>query len=155
MLLELRGNYDIFSLPQNNEAVCVTTNGMCKSDGTAVMGKGIAKQADNLFNLSARLGGYLKQYGNRVFNMGKYSDDFNNRVFTVITFPTKYNWKDDSDVTLICRSCEQLVELCDKFRITKCYLPPVGCGCGNLNYENTVKPWISQILDDRFIVVLR
>ena len=37
----------------------------------------------------------------------------------------------------------------------KCFLPPVGCGCGRLNYETTVKPWIEQILDDRFVIVFR
>lgn len=152
-MLELKGKYDIFTLPQGNtEGVCVTTNGILKSDGRAVMGAGIAKQANALFHLDLRLGQYLKAYGNRVFNMGRYSNG--SKCFSVITFPTKYHWKDDSDITLICKSCEQLVELCNKFGITKCYLPPVGCGCGNLNYENIVKPWISQILDDRFVIVL-
>lgn len=150
-MLELRGNYDIFALPQNGEAMCVTTNGIVKADGHAVMGAGIAKQANEKFQLSARLGQYLKQYGNRAFNMGKFTDGY--RCFTVFTLPTKHHWKEDSDITLICKSCEQLVEMCDKFGITKCYLTPPGCGCGNLNYERLVKPWISMIFDDRFIVV--
>lgn len=150
-MLELRGNYDIFALPQNGEAMCVTTNGIVKADGHAVMGAGIAKQADEKFHLSARLGQYLKQYGNRAFNMGKFSDG--QRCFTVFTLPTKHDWKENSDITLICKSCEQLVEMCDKFGITKCYLTPPGCACGKLNYEQLVKPWISMILDDRFIVV--
>lgn len=152
-MLEIRGNYNIFDLPQNGEAMCVTTNGIVKANGGAVMGAGIAKQANNLFHLEFKLGKYLKQYGNRVFNMGSFSNGI--RTFTVITFPTKYNWKDNSDVTLIVKSCEQLVAMCDKFNITKCYLTPPGCGCGNLGYETIVKPWISQILDDRFIIVLK
>lgn len=150
-MLELRGRYDIFQLPQNGEAVCVTTNGVVKADGHAVMGAGIAKQADQLFNLSKRLGDYINQYGNRVFNMGKYTNG--SQLITVITFPTKHHWKNDSDINLIIKSCEQLVEVCDKFGITKCYLTPPGCGCGNLSWENTVKPWVSLALDDRFIVV--
>ena len=152
-MLELIGNYNIFALPQTDtEGMCITTNGVLKKAGTAVMGKGIALQANNLFNLSTKLGQYIKQYGNRVFNMGKYSN--NSKCFNVITFPTKHHWKEPSDITLICKSCEQLVALCNKFGITKCYLPPVGCGCGNLDYKTTVKPQISQILDDRFIIVL-
>lgn len=150
-MLELRGNYNIFDLPQNGEAMCVTTNGIVKADGHAVMGAGIAKQANQLFNLSEKLGNYITQYGNRAFNMGKFSNG--SKCFTVFTLPTKYHYKEDSDITLICRSCEQLVEMCNKFGITKCYLTPPGCGCGHLNYENIVKPWISLILDDRFIVV--
>ena len=56
-MLELKGKYDIFTLPQSNtEGVCVTTNGIIKSDGRAVMGAGIAKQANALFHLDLRLG---------------------------------------------------------------------------------------------------
>lgn len=160
---ELRGRYDIFELPQQpcrfavTEAMCVTTNGIVKADGHAVMGAGIAKQANDYFHLSEKLGGYLKQYGNRAFNLGVYQRSHVNLpapiYFNVFTLPTKHHWKEDSDITLICKSCEQLVEMCDKFGITKCYLTPPGCGCGNLSYENLVRPWISMILDDRFIVV--
>ena len=148
----LKTNTDIFYLPKTTEAVCITTNGITDKNGNAVMGKGIALQAKNLFHCEAMLGNYLKQYGNRCFNLGKYKRD--NEIFTLFSFPTKYHWKEDSDVTLICKSAEQLVEMCNKFNITKCYLPPVGCGAGNLKWNN-VEPWLSVILDDRFIVVFR
>lgn len=152
---ELHGNYNIFDLPQNNEAVCITTNGIVKADGKAVMGAGIAKQANQLFHLDVRLGQYLNTYGNRAFNLGKAFCNNGNDTFTIFSFPTKHHWKEDSDITLICQSAEQLVQMCNKFGVSRCYLTPPGCGCGNLNWENTVKPWLSQILDDRFIVVLR
>lgn len=152
--MSISNNGNIFELPQNNEAVCITTNGIVKTNGRAVMRAGIAKQADQLFHLSNLLGKYLKQYGNRAFNLGRFQRP-NGNVFTVFSFPTKHDWKDDSDITLICKSAEQLMQMCDKFGITKCFLPPVGCGCGRLNYETTVKPWIEQILDDRFVIVFR
>lgn len=38
----LNTNRNIFDLPANNSAVCVTTNGIIKQNGYAVMGKGIA-----------------------------------------------------------------------------------------------------------------
>lgn len=152
--MSIGNNGNIFELPQNNEAVCVTTNGIVKTNGQAVMGAGIAKQADQLFHLSNLLGKYLKQYGNRAFNLGRFQRP-NGNVFTVFSFPTKHDWKEDSDITLICKSAEQLMQMCDKFGITKCFLPPVGCGCGRLNYETTVKPWIEQILDDRFVIVFQ
>ena len=156
-MLELRGNYNIFELPKDGEAMCVTTNGIVKADGHAVMGAGIAKEANKYFHLSGVLGKYLKQYGNRAFNLGRYQRLTlqNPATFTIFSLPTKHDWKNDSDINLIVKSCEQLVEMCNKFGVTKCYLTPPGCGCGNLNYESTVKPWISQILDDRFVVVLR
>ena len=162
-MLEINiGKYgNIFELPQNGEAVCVTTNGIVKPNGEAVMGAGIALEANRLYKLAPKLGKYINQYGNRAFNLGRYprftmeiSYD-GPIVFTIFSFPTKHHFKEDSDITLICKSAEQLVKMCDKFGITKCYLTPPGCGCGNLNYETTVRPWISQILDDRFVVVFR
>ena len=149
-MLEIKG--DIFALPQNGEAMCVTTNGIVKQNGHAVMGAGIALQANQKFNLSAKLGMYLNQYGNRAFNLGRYQRD-NGAVFTVFSFPTKHDYRHDSDINLIIKSAEQLVEMCDKFGITRCYLTRPGCGCGKLNWESTVKPWLSQLLDDRFVVV--
>ena len=149
----LNTNTDIFYLPKTTEAVCITTNGIVDKNGNAVMGRGIALQAKNLFHCEAKLGRYINQYGNRCFNLGQYKRD--GEVFTLISFPTKHHWKELSDITLICKSAEQLIAMCDKFDITRCYLPLVGCGNGGLNWEVTVEPWLSVILDDRFIVVKR
>jgi hypothetical protein len=149
----LETNMDIFYLPKTTEAVCITTNGIVDKNGNAVMGKGIALQAKNLFHCEAKLGQYLKTYGNRCFNLGMCKRD--NDVFTLFSFPTKHHWKEMSDITLIYKSAEEIMQMCDKFGITKCYLPPVGCGAGGLNWEVTVEPWLSNILDDRFIIVRR
>ena len=136
-----------------DDAVCVTTNGKIKKDGKAVMGKGIAKTADEYFSISGKLAKYLELYGNRVFDMGLYR--FSGcEPYHVITFPTKHDWRDDSDIELIKTSAEQLKALCDKRGIKTCYLPPVGCSNGHLDYERQVKPVIEKILDDRFIVIL-
>lgn len=152
-MLELRGGYDLFTLPQKGEAVCITTNSVVKNNGHAVMGRGIALQADNMFNISAKLGKYIKAYGNRPFNLGVAYR--NNIPFYLLSFPTKYHWKEDSDINLIIDSAYKLMEMIDKFKIPKIYLPPVGCGCGKLSWDNIVSPWLSQILDNRFIVVLK
>lgn len=155
-MLELHTATDIFQLPKGNtEAIAFTTNGIIRKDGRAVVGKGIAKQANTLFHIDEKLAHFLRQYGNRAFNLGQYQNTSTGAVFTLFTFPTKYDWKEDSDITLICKSAEQLMQMSDKFKVTHCYIPPVGCGCGNLNWKNTVKPWVSQILDDRFTVVFR
>lgn len=155
-MLEVHDSRSIFYLPQGmTEAACVTTNGIVRKDGRAVMGRGIAKEADDLFHVSERLAQLLKQYGNRAFNLGRYNRNINGSisVFTLFTFPTKHHWKDLSDITLICKSAEELVAMCDKFGITKCYLPPAGCGNGGLDWEITVRPWLSMMLDDRFVVI--
>lgn len=158
-MLEMHiGQYgNIFEQPRNGEAVCVTTNGVVKPDGKAVMGKGIALEADIHFHLSELLGKYITQYGNRAFNLGMHNKCYLNNpsTFRIFSFPTKHHWREDSDINLICKSAEQLVEMCTKFGVTRCYLTPPGCGNGNLNYESTVRPWLSQILDDRFVICLK
>lgn len=150
---ELFTDKDIFYLPMTRDAVCVTTNGIVKRDGNAVMGAGIAKQANDMFHVSKKLGDYINKYGNRPFNLGAVKRG--GEVFYLFTYPTKYNFKDDSDINLIVKSAEYLMEMADKFKVNNIFLPPPGCGLGNLNYEVTVKPWISNILDDRFVIVFR
>lgn len=53
----LSTDQNIFDLPDApHTAVCVTTNGIVKRNGQAVMGKGIAKEADMRFHVSDLLG---------------------------------------------------------------------------------------------------
>ncbi len=145
-------NIDIFSIANGpNTAICITTNGMIKKDGRAVMGKGIAKVADNYFNISGLLGIYLSKYGNRAFDMGLYS--FNGcNPYHVLTFPTKHDWRNDSDINLIKTSAEQIDRICKARGIDKCFLPPVGCANGHLNYDD-VRQILMPILDDRYIII--
>lgn len=152
----LNTSKNIFDLPEKpDHAVCVTTNGMIKKSGEAVMGAGIAKEADTRFKLKYKLADYLQKYGNRPFNMGVYPNSQVGNIMTIVTFPTKNDWRDKSDMKLIRQSAENLVKLCDKFKITTCYLPPVGCGCGGLDWKTQVEPALENILDDRFIIVFR
>ncbi len=145
---------DIFDLPKSrNEAVCITTNGIVKKNGCAVMGAGIAKQANMSFNgLALNLGGLLSQYGNRVYDMGFYEDSITGKWVRIITFPTKHHWKNNSDLKLIKASAEQLIDICDGRGITTCYLTRPGCALGGLDWEGQVKPLLESILDDRFVI---
>lgn len=146
---------DIFNLPKSrNEAVCVTTNGIVKKNGCAVMGAGIAKQANMSFNGLARdLGDLLSWSGNRVYDMGFYKDSITGKRMRIITFPTKYHWRDKSDLELIETSAKQLIDICDERGITTCYLTCPGCANGGLDWENQVRPLLEPILDDRFVIV--
>lgn len=149
---------NIFDIADNdfNTAVCVTTNGKVKTNGYAVMGRGIALEADRRFHLAERLGKLLSRYGNVPFDMGSMTHHGGEaHRYHIITFPTKHHWKDPSDIKLIERSAKKLVEICDKNNITKCYLPPVGCGLGGLDFNRDVAPVLSKILDNRFIIIIR
>lgn len=143
MKTEVKGN--IFD--EKADAVCVTTNGIVCRTG-AVMGAGIAKEANMRYNLSASLGKKLKETGNHVYDMGVFDNKH------VITFPTKNDWRDPSDIALIKQSCIELITLADANNWKEILLPPVGCGCGGLNFEKDVKPVIGAILDDRFTICL-
>lgn len=150
---------DVFSLLKTvsikeNVALFVTTNGDVKQDGSAVMGRGIAKQAVDEFgiNIAVVLGRYLKQYGNRVFNLGTYIIGVNS--VTVFSFPTKYHWREDSDLTLITKSTEQAKQVINKFGCNTAFLPCPGINNGNLNV-NTVRPVLDLQLDSRFFVCFK
>lgn len=141
MRIESRGN--IFG--EKADAVCVTTNGVVCSTG-AVMGAGIAKEADMRYNLKTALGEKLKLYGNHVYDMGVFDGKH------VVTFPTKNHWRYKSEISLIDQSCRELVSLANANNWKEILLPPIGCGCGGLDFEKDVKPVISPILDDRFVI---
>lgn len=152
---EMHCTDSLFGLPQySDEAAVVTTNGVIRKNGNGVMGAGQALEAKKLFpGVEERLGKYLQKYGNRVFNMG--FQILNGRLMSLITFPTKHHYKDNSDLELIRQSAIQLKQIANKFGLTKIFLPAVGCGLGRLDYEQQVKPILQEILDDdRFVVVL-
>lgn len=151
---ELYSTQSLFSFPKEGEGACVTTNGMWRSDGDAVMGAGIALEAQKNYMIADLLGKYLQQYGNRVFNLGLHPNLETGENFRLFSFPTKYNWKLPSRIDLIEKSARELVEVCEKFGVQKCYLPPAGCTNGKLSYEKDVKPVLTEILDDRFICVI-
>lgn len=136
---------------QNHKAgawICVTTNGIVKADGKAVMGAGIAKDAARRFpDLPAQLAAYLQKFGNRVFMFPK---------LRIITFPTKHHFHDRSDINLIIKSCRELVEILDKYPdlVSNVWLPRPGCKNGRLRWDD-VREAIEPLLDDRVIVIER
>lgn len=103
----------------NFDAFCVTTNGVVKKDGKAVMGAGIDE----------RLAFLLNNYGNNVYHLGSYEHG------KILSFPTKIHWRDNSDIDLIKRSCIQLEQLIDKHGYTHVILPRPGCSNGKLSWE--------------------
>lgn len=155
---ELRYDGNLFLLPEGPQAAVVTTNGVIRKDGSAVMGAGIAKYArDNFSGIATMLGAMLKSHGNHAYFMGGWADT--NRtakglpatVF-VVTMPTKHDWRDPSDLDLIRRSARELCGIADRNNLNKIYMPMPGCANGMLDYAAQVRPAIRGILDDRFTV---
>lgn len=147
---------DILNPPKTNNriGVCITTNGIVKRDGLAVMGAGIAKQAVNQYgiNVAKTLGHKLDLAGNHAYHLGcQFSK--NDIEFDMFSFPTKNHWKDDSSLELIAQSAREMVVFANSLHLNEIYLPTVGCGCGNLNIKHVLEV-CSDLLDDRFIMVL-
>lgn len=151
------------------DALVITTNGFVKNNGECVMGRGIAKQiADLCPYIPKLLGNLITTKGNSVH----YLDTVNE--VNLISFPVKPDYVINTgsnvvkhcntsigsktagflakaDVNIIEQSLIQLVKLANKNPSWKTILiPRVGCGAGELNYQD-IKPLMEKYLDDRFI----
>lgn len=123
---------------------CITTNGILRKNGNAIMGKGIALEARRRCpDLEITLGKLIKMYGNHVFRLGN----------GLISFPTKWHWREDSDIELIKRSAQELVFLLKNDPAKRVLLTRPGCGSGNLHWSG-VKPFIQNILSDNKFVII-
>lgn len=154
---EVTGN--IWAFYGKRHWVVITTNGTIKTDGSAVMGRGVALEAkQRLPSLPFKVGKYLEERGN---HCGAFWDS------RLITFPVKHNWYEKASTELIERSCRELSALVDEIQ-KSCLMEPdlkkllpdlfylvrPGCGNGQLDWKD-VKPILEKYLDDRFVVVNR
>lgn len=129
------------------DAICFTSNGVVKSNGRLTMGAGIAKSfADKFPSTPMYFGRKVEKFGNKVHLMGSVGG-----APPILSFPTKYHWRDTSDVQLIEKSCKELKEYADKNDWKNIYLPRPGIGLGGLKWAE-VKPILEKHFDDRFIV---
>ena len=141
---------DLFECPERYDAICVTTNGIVKKDGSAVMGAGIAKMfAQKYPSLPKNLGEKIKAGGNHAYLLGAVMD----KQYAILSFPTKEHFKDKSDIELIKRSCRELVAIADRYHLQHIYFPAPGCGLGGLILKDVCAE-IEKILDDRFVLVI-
>ena len=137
---------DIWEYPA--DVVCIPTNGFIKRNGTAVMGRGVARQARQKFTgLEFTVGDHIKHFGNVV----GYIDWFDHWF---LVFPTKHHWSEPSDLDLIEASARQLRDLALADPTTIFVLPRPGCGNGGLDWEE-VGVRIAGLLPDNVHVIDR
>ena len=140
---------DIFDTASEFDAICVTTNGVITKTQALVMGAGVAKQFKIKYpGIEYELGKKVKTYGNIPFLIYKKNQP-------IISFPTKHNWKDKSDLKLIEESAKALVKIATSRYWTKVALPAPGVGKGGLSWKNQVQPLLTKILDDRFVILFK
>lgn len=148
----IEGNILSAELLDKANAVCITTNGVTKSNGYAVMGAGLALAAAKKWPvMPANLGLMLERKGNHVHE-AVYVVGPQGVKLTVVSFPTKWHWRQQADLSLIVSSAQELRDLSTKRGWTNVLLPWPGCGMGGLK-RSVVQPVISKLLDDRFTIV--
>jgi len=135
---------DIFTT--KGDAIVVTTNGVVRTNGMLVMGAGIAKQFAERYPLLPDL------LGKAVFDKGNHCYAFRADKI-LISFPTKYGYREPSSIVLIERSAHEIVAIAGRLDLKEIYMTPPGCGMGMLKWGD-VRRVIENILDDRFIVLL-
>lgn len=142
-MLEIIKN-DIWKLHEEGKIIAIPTNGVINSNNELVMGKGIALEAKLRYpDLPRRLGILVGLTGNYPYYIKKYN---------LFSFPTKYHWKDKSDIELIKKSLYFISDYCRVHFLNKIYIPKIGCGCGGLDW-NDVKHLIEKLYEEYFIVV--
>ncbi len=150
------------------DAICITTNGVIKKNGQAVMGRGVARIASSTwYGLSAMLGAHLKLDGNNVvrltsgkkipyLSLPRKRDPLKVPVpYDIVSFPVKHRWDEQADVKLIKKSCKQLKKLIERHGWERVLLPRPGCGNGQLDWKKDVRPIVKKYFgsDDRVVVV--
>lgn len=166
---------DLFRSPC--DAVVITTNGFVSSKGRAVMGRGCAKQACDMFDgIDYHLGGLIVENGNVCQVLGEVTSD--DRNYTIVSAPvkpaqikvdnrksnlvTQYHEKYDvgqvcpgfmsvANIDLIQQTAQQLVALANEHGWKTVNCPRFGCGAGELDWGE-VREVVMPILDDRFVV---
>lgn len=134
---------DLWTFHAAKNLICITTNGMVKKNGEAVMGRGCAAQMKERYpDFPKKLGDRLKEYGNVVMFFKEYG---------VITFPVKHKWFEKADIELIKKSCLDLSRMVFKLNCPV-FLPRPGCGNGQLKWEE-VKPVIEPLLCEHIWVI--
>ena len=65
----------------------------------------------------------------------------------LVSFPTKYHWRDKSEISSIKSGLSGLRNFCVNFRVISVAIPKLGCGLGGLDW-NDVKPLVEEVFGD-------
>jgi hypothetical protein len=138
----IKGN--LFSF-QSTHKLVIPTNIGWNSKGIGIMGAGVALEA------SKRSPGFAEWWGEQCMLHGKETPVMEYNKF--ISFPTKplneqspwLSWKSDSSIELVVNSFGQLREDIEGDIV----LPLVGCGHGNLKFEDVVAAMVICLTEDK------
>ena len=139
-MLEIEG--DIWAYA-DTAVIVITTNGSLTSDGRAIFGRGVARQAAlRCPELAYKLGSLIKKNGSHVFDLGA----------GMVSYPVEETPWSLPDPRIIARSALELRQFADLSGWQKIIVPRPGCGGGGLAWKD-VKPLLEPWFDERFIVI--
>lgn len=134
---------NIFDLADRADAICITTNGIIKTDGRAVMGKGIALEASKRFpGIDFTLAEHIIRHDNVPGIIWEQP--------RIVSFPTKYDWRNNSSLDLITRSARRLAAMIEANNWSKVAITKPGCANGNLQWSD-VEPIIERYLPNIYV----
>jgi O-acetyl-ADP-ribose deacetylase (regulator of RNase III) len=126
---------DLFTSPADVLVNTVNTVG--------VMGKGIAKDFKKAFPEMFREYQDLCERGELQIGSLHY---WRGPSKSVLNFPTKRHWRGRSRLDDIERGLQTFVSRYDEYSINSIAFPQLGCGNGDLDWENQVRPLMEQYL---------
>lgn len=132
--------------------IVIPTNTCIKSNGQAVMGAGLAKQAADRFpGLASGYGTYLGGFeGCNAINIHRPWPVSNHRL---VLMPTKHDWRNPSELWMVELVVDYLIQWTSAMTNSLVFVvPALGCGRGGLRWED-VQPVLDKLPRSRFIVL--
>lgn len=117
------------------------------------MGKGIAYQFKLKFPENNK--SYVKACKSGALTVGKVHSYFEEGI-TIVNFPTKNKWRENSKIEYIEKGMDSLVELLPRLTVKRIAIPPLGCGNGGLSWaevKKIIENKIYNIADDYDFVI--
>ena len=112
-----------------------------------VMGSGLAKQFKEKY--PEMFNQYRLLCFSNEFSIGElYIYKVPNIDSYILNFPTKKDWKQPSKLDYISQGLQTFKNQYQQLGITEIAFPKLGCGRGQLNWKQQVKPEMERILDN-------
>lgn len=107
------------------------------------MGKGVAYQFKLKFPENNKA--YIKACKNKTLHVGTIHTFVENGI-TIVNFPTKDKWRENSKISYIETALDVLVEQLPQLNVKSIAIPPLGCGNGGLDWQ-AVKELLQKKLE--------